>query len=282
MTPEWLGAGVSYRRRHHEALFAAAERPRVLEVIPEHFHAAPGDIEPLADAFALVFHSVGLSVATAPDGPARAVLDTRLARIRELARLARPAWVSDHLALTVSPDGLDIGHLAPIPYDRGTLKIVTDRVRAWQDALAVPVALENIAAPFELPGAMSEPEFLHRLVDATGCHLLLDVTNLLLNGRNFGFEPAERLAEYPLHAVLQLHLAGGVLSHGWWVDSHGEAVEDASHALLAALAGHAPVRTIIVERDENLPPLPALLAEAARAQAAWEQALCKHQPTAPI
>lgn len=199
MTPGWLGAGVSYRRCHHEALFAAARRPRVLEVIPEHFLAAPGDIEPLADAFELVFHSVGLSVATAPGGPARAVLDARLARVRELVRIARPAWVSDHLALTVSPDGLDIGHLAPIPYNLDTLQIVVDRVRAWQDALAVPVALENIAAPFEIPGAlMREPELLHRLIEATGCHLLLDVTNLLLNGRNFGFDPATRLAQYPV------------------------------------------------------------------------------------
>lgn len=35
--------------------------------------------------------------------------------------------------------------------------------------LRVPVALENIAAPFAVPGAnMGEAEFLHRLVEATG------------------------------------------------------------------------------------------------------------------
>jgi uncharacterized protein len=274
MTPEgWLGAGVSYRRRHHRELWDAPERPRVLEVIPEHFLAAPEAIERLADAFDLVFHAVGLSVATAPTGPARGVLDARLARMRDLVRRARPAWFSDHLAITVSPDGLDLGHLAPVCHDRGTLAIVVDRVRAWQDVLLVPIALENIAAPFVVPGAtMSEPEFLHRLVDASGCRLLLDVTNLLLNGRNLGFDPLERLREYPLHAVVQIHLAGGVLAHGWWVDSHSQPVEPASHALLAALAGRAPARAIIIERDERLPPLSELLSEAAQAQATWEQA----------
>lgn len=279
-TPGWLGAGVSYRRRHRRELWAAPQRPPVLEIIPEHFFAEPAGIEPLAEAFHLVFHSVGLSVATAPDGPARAVLDARLARVRELVRRARPAWFSDHLAITVSPDGADIGHLAPIVHDRDTLAIVIDRVRIWQDALGVPVALENIAAPFRLPGAMSEGEFLHRLVEATGCFLLLDVTNLLLNGRNLGFDPVEQLADYPLEAVVQVHLAGGLLAHGWWVDSHSEPVEDASLALLAALAGRAPVQAIIIERDENLPPLTALLAEAARAQVVWEQARCKSQPHA--
>lgn len=269
----WLGAGVSYRRQHQRALWSAPERPRVLEVIPEHFLAVPEEIEPLADAFALVFHAVGLSVATAPDGPARAVLDARLARMRDLVRRARPAWFSDHLAITVSPDGLDLGHLAPVQHDRDTLAIVVDRVRAWQDVLQVPIVLENIAAPFVVPGStMSEPEFLHRLVDGTGCGLLLDVTNLLLNGRNLSFDPLERLREYPLHAVVQIHLAGGVLAHGWWVDSHSEPVEPASHALLAALAGNTSVRAIIIERDERLPPLPELLAEATQAQAIWEQA----------
>lgn len=278
--PGWLGAGVSYRRRHGQELWAAPQRPPVLEIIPEHFSAEPAAIEPLADAFHLVFHAVGLSVATAPDGPARAVLDARLARVRELVRRARPAWFSDHLAITVSPDGADIGHLAPIIHDGETLAIVIDRVRVWQDVLGVPVALENIAAPFTVPGAMPEAEFLHRLVEATGCLLLLDITNLLLNGRNLGFDPAARLADYPLHAVVQVHLAGGLLAHGWWVDSHSEPVEPASLALLALLAGRAPVRAIIIERDENLPPLAALVAEAARAQAVWEQAPCEDQPHA--
>jgi len=269
----WLGAGVSYRRRYARALWNAPERPRVLEVIPEHFLAMPEAIEPLADAFHLVFHSVGLSVATAPGGPGRAVLDGRLARMHDLVRRGRPAWFSDHLAMTVSPDGLDLGHLAPVCYDRDTLGIVVDRVRAWQDLLRVPIALENIAAPFVVPGStMSEPEFLHRLVEASGCGLLLDVTNVLLNGRNLSFDPLERLRDYPLHAVVQVHLSGGVLTQGWWVDSHSEPVEPASHALLAALAGHAPVRAIIIERDEHLPPLPEVLAEAAQAQAIWEQA----------
>ena len=102
--------------------------------------------------------------------------------------------------------------------------------------------------------------------------MLLDLTNLCINGRNFGFDPLARMAEYPLEAVVQVHLAGGFEHDGWWVDGHSHPVEDASFALLGALRGRAPLGCAIIERDAHLPPLPALLEEARCAQDIWEGA----------
>src|SRR5262249_37140067 len=157
----------------------------------------------------LVFHEVGLSLGTA-DGSAVGAARALLAQLRGLVDLARPRLFSDHLALTRSPEGVDLGHLAPLWYTRESLRIVIEHVRACQDVLGVPIALENIAAPFVLPHAeMSEPEFFAALVEATGCGMLLDLTNLLLTARNFGFDPRKRMLEYPLSSVVAVHLAGG-------------------------------------------------------------------------
>jgi hypothetical protein len=136
----------------------------------------------------------------------------------------------------------------------------------------VPVALENIAAPFVLPAEMTEPEFFARVVDKTGCKVLLDVTNLVVNGKNYGFDPLDRAKDYPLEAVWQVHLAGGYLSKDFWIDSHSEPVDDASLALLRGIAGRTrDLRAIVVERDDKIPPLSELVAEARRARAIWEE-----------
>ncbi len=271
---DFLGAGIGYRRRYRAALLGAdaTEGPEVLEILAEHFFADPAALEPLAARYPLVVHGLGLSVATATRG-ADLVGRSRLASLRRLFDVARPALYSDHLALTRSAAGIDLGHLAPVWYTSSMLALVADRIRAWQDALGVPVALENIASPFVIGQAdMTEAEFFSRLVERTGCSVLLDLTNLAVDAHNHGFDPFERVRDYPLEAVVQVHLAGGVERDGWWIDSHTEPVASTSYRLLGALRSRAPLRAIIVERDDKLPALGQLVAEARRAAEIWRHA----------
>jgi uncharacterized protein (UPF0276 family) len=264
-------AGIGYRRPHRDELLARP-RPITLEIVPDHFFADPDAIVPLAERYPIVFHDVALSVATAGDP---AIARARLHRIAELARLAHPILMTDHLAITRSPSGIDLGHLAPVWLVPEVLDLVCDRVRAIEDIVGAPVALENISAPFELAHrAMSEPEFFARLVDRTGCGLLLDVTNVLVDARNAGADAGARVRAYPLAAVRQIHLAGGRLDRDRrWIDSHDHPVEDESFALLAEVARARPgVRAIVVERDDRLGSLDELVAEAERAVRVWEQA----------
>lgn len=268
----FVGAGIGYRREHRDALLAAppGAAPAVLEVMPDHLFAEPEAIDALAARYPIVFHDAGLSLGTAGDpGPGKA----RLRRIAELAARARPVLFSEHLALTRSPSGIDLGHLAPLWLTHELLELLVDRVNAVQDALGMPVALENIAAPFEVPGGdLTEPELLARLVERTGCGVLLDLANLLYTARNGGLDAPAMLREYPLAAVMQVHLAGGVLEQDGWIDSHSEPVEDATYALLAQLRRSAPaVRAIIVERDAKLGALGELVAEATRAEQIWKE-----------
>ena len=240
-------------------------KPAVLEVVPSHFFAHPERLAPLAERYPLVFHEVGCSIGTAEP------VDTEmLRRIRGLFGHGTPLFFTEHLALTTSPAGIDLGHLAPLWYTRSALDVVSDRVLRWQDALGVDVALETITVPFVFPGAdFTEHEFFHELVERTGCGLLLDLTNQVINGHNLGFDPEAVLADYPLHAVMQVHLAGGQRGPGTWVDGHDAPIDEASFDLLKRLRGRAPLRTIIVERDDNLRPLGELVDEVSRANAVW-------------
>lgn len=277
----FLGAGIGYRRQYRAALLAEGglsspsaqanrARPSVLEIIPDHFFADPSALEPLAAAYPMVFHDVGLSIGTA-DGPAHAVSRARIDRIVSLIQIGKPALLSDHVAMTRSPSGIDLGHLCPVWTTRETVGLLCDRIRAWEDALQLPVALENIAAPFVIPGGdMAEPELFCELVAKTNCGMLLDLTNVLANAHNFGFDPVEWLARYPLEAVVQVHLAGGVIHNELWIDTHSHPVADDSYDLLVRIRDRAAkLAAIIVERDERLPPLAELVAEARRAEMIW-------------
>lgn len=259
-------AGIGYRAVHRKALLAGEGTPEVLEVMPDHFFAQPEAIAPIAALCPIVLHDVASSVGTF--GPDDA---ERLARIKHLVELAKPRYFTDHLCLSRGPDGVDLGHLGPLWYTEHLLKRVVDRVRRWQDMFQVPVALENITAPFVISHAdFTEAEFMAEVVAATGCKVLLDVTNIWINGHNQGFDPVARLADYPLDAVVQVHLAGGLVEDdAWWIDSHTRPVQAGSFALLAALRDRAPLEFIIIERDDDIPSLPALLAEAEHAARIW-------------
>ncbi|MFN3202675.1 MAG: DUF692 family multinuclear iron-containing protein [Bradymonadia bacterium] len=271
----WLGAGVGFRRRYRRPLLHRGPGPgcEVLEIIPEHFHGDPDALDALAEQFPLVFHGVGLSMGTPLEGPGGAALAERVDAMARLARRSAPRLVSDHLATTVSAPGRDLGHLGPVPLTETGLSVVSDRVKHLQDRVQAPVALEITAQPFVLPGStLSEGEFAHRLVEQTGCGLLMDLTNVLYNSRNFGYDAEAHLHSFPLHAVWQVHLAGGFQSaDGWWVDSHTVEVADESYDLLKVLARRAPLMTIIIERDDHYPTVDVLIDEAARAEGLWLQ-----------
>jgi uncharacterized protein (UPF0276 family) len=265
----FLGGGVAYRRAHRAALLGPGPGPEVLEVAPEHFYAHPDELDGLAERYPLLFHCGGLSIGTAvTDVRGDELTRAHLRRIRALVRRVEPRFLSDHLAFTRAPNGVDLGHLCPLPYNAESLDLVIARVCAWQEELELPIALENIAHPFAWPSnTMSAATFLAHLAAETGCGVVLDVTNVLYDARNFGRIPESLLREYPLDQAWSVHLAGGVHSSRdrFWNDTHDQPIEDEAFGLLSLLRERAGLQAAIVERDRRLPALEDLLAEARRA-----------------
>ncbi|WP_409468966.1 DUF692 domain-containing protein [Streptomyces sp. HC307] len=254
---ERLGTGIGWRPEIADAVEAM---PGVdwVEIVAE--NVCPGH---LPDALlrlrergvTVVPHgvSLGLGAAERPD-PAR------LTALAERAEALGSPLVTEHIAfvraggpLTASPQ-LEAGHLLPVPRTRDALDVLCENVRIAQDALPVPLAVENIAALISWPGEeMTEGQFLYELADRTGVRLLIDVANLHTNHVNRGEDPAKALVEIPLEALAYVHVAGGFERDGVWHDSHAHPVPQPVLDILTDLASRVSPPGVLLERDENFP-----------------------------
>ncbi|MFC8514680.1 DUF692 domain-containing protein [Streptomyces sp. NPDC057257] len=215
--------------------------------------------------------SLGLGGADRPDAE-------RLAALAERAQALGAPLVTEHIAfvraggaLTASPL-LEAGHLLPVPRTRDALDVLCENVRIAQDALPVPLAVENIAALISWPGEeMTEGQFLYELVERTGVRLLIDVANLHTNHVNRGEDPAKALAELPLEAIAYVHVAGGFARDGVWHDSHAHPVPPEVLDILADLASRVSPPGVLLERDENFPEPAVLEGELAAIRGAVER-----------
>jgi hypothetical protein len=262
-----------------------------LEVSPENYLRRggyfPAALERLRSRYPVITHGLTMSLG--------GVEPPRADYLRELGAFVREVgspWHSDHLCFG-SVSGSVMHELLPIAFDEATVARVVDRVRAAQDALGVPMAVENISYYLH-PGAreMSEPEFLSRVCEGADCGLVLDVNNAYVNAQNFAFDLTEWLRAAPLGRVVQLHVAG----HEWFdeadfvdgakgriiVDTHGADVIDPVLALLGGVLRVTGPVPVLLERDQNFSDLDALLAEVTRVRAVASAAAEEHAALAEI
>ncbi|MDT0477886.1 DUF692 domain-containing protein, partial [Streptomyces sp. DSM 41014] len=224
--------------------------------------------------------SLGLGGADRPD-------PQRLTALAERAEALGSPLVTEHIAfvraggpLTASPR-LEAGHLLPVPRTRDALDVLCENIRIAQDALPVPLAVENIAALIAWPGEeMTEGQFLYDLADRTGVRLLIDVANLHTNHVNRGEDPADALSELPLEAIAYVHVAGGVERDGVWHDSHAHPVPPPVLTILTDLASRVAPPGVLLERDENFPDPAELEGELTAIRAAVERGRRSRKATA--
>ncbi|GAA5613919.1 UPF0276 protein CCNA_03000 [Streptomyces platensis] len=254
---ERLGTGIGWRP---EIAAEIAELPGVdwVEVVAENICPGhlPYALEELRERGTTVIPhgvSLGLGGADRP-GPGR------LTALAERAEALGAPLVTEHIAfvraggpLTASPR-MEAGHLLPVPRTRDALDVLCENVRIAQDALPVPLALENIAALINWPGEeLTEGQFLAELVERTGVRLLIDVANLHTNHINRGEDPRTALDELPLDALAYVHVAGGVERDGVWHDSHAHPVPRPVLDVLAALCDRTTPPGVLLERDDDFP-----------------------------
>ncbi|MFB7732910.1 DUF692 domain-containing protein [Streptomyces sp. NPDC056112] len=254
---ERLGTGIGWRP---EIADAVEEMPGVdwVEAVAENVcptHLPESLLRLRRRGVTVVPHgvSLGLGGADRPD-------EGRLTALAERAQALGSPLVTEHIAfvraggvLTASPR-LEAGHLLPVPRTRDALDVLCENVRIAQEALPVPLAVENIAALLAWPDEeLTEGQFLYELADRTGVRLLIDVANLHTNRVNRGEDPARVLAELPLEALAYVHVAGGFERDGVWHDSHAHPVPRPVLDILTDLASRVAPPGVLLERDENFP-----------------------------
>jgi hypothetical protein len=258
-------AGIGLRSAHIGELLAGATAPAWVEVHSENWLAPSG---PLADKLAelgarfdLSLHGVGLSLGSA-DG-----IDRRhLQRLKALVDRGRPILVSEHLSWG-AVGGMHSNDLLPLPHDLPTARLLAERIDLVQQTLGRRLLVENISSYCTLGRAtMPEWQFVREVVELAGCGLLLDVNNVYVNSVNHGFDPDTYLDAMPWERVAEVHLAGHAAIDGMLVDTHGCAVQPPVWDLFERHLHQLPHEArVLVEWDNDLPPLPVLLAQAQRA-----------------
>jgi uncharacterized protein (UPF0276 family) len=260
-----LGVGLGLRTVHYAHVLR--EHPAVdwFEILSENYLQTAGRplhfLDAVAAQYPIAMHGVSLSIGSTDP------LDwAYLAELRALRARTRALWVSDHLCWT-GVAGRNTHDLLPLPYTEESLRHVVERVRAVQDFLGAPLALENPSTYVEHAGAsMQEWEFLARLAEEADCALLLDVNNVFVSAFNHGFDPATYLAAIPLDRVVQFHVAGHTHHGTHIIDSHIGPVSDDVWKLFATAYARSGGASVLLEWDAEIPSFEETHAEALRAK----------------
>lgn len=245
-----------------------AQQPDVgfFEIHAENYLVAGGPfhhhLSCIRDRYPLSIHGVGLSIGG--EGP----LDSaHLDRLAALMDRYQPQAFSEHLAWS-SHGGVFFNDLLPLAYDHATLIRVCDHIDQVQQRLQWRLLLENPATYVEFAASTwDEASFISEIVRRTGCGLLLDINNAHVSAVNHQRDARRYISALPLAQVGEIHLAGFSVDHDaagaeLLIDTHGAPVDDAVWALYAFALQHLGPTPTLIERDQNIPPLPVLIAEA--------------------
>ncbi len=278
--PWFGGVGVGFKAEHFDAVLESRPDLGFFEIHAENYMGAGGPphrrLEAIRERYPLSLHGVGLSIGS--PGP---LDEAHLARLARVAQRYQPAVVSEHLAWSTH-EGAFLNDLLPLPFTDETLARVSEHIDLVQTTLKRTMLLENPSTYVAFAETtMSETDFLREIVRRTGCGLLLDVSNIVVSATNHGFDPDRYLADFPLEAVGEIHLAGSAddvddAGLPLLIDAHNSPVRDAVWSLYAeAIRRLGPTPTLI-EWDNDVPDWPALLGEARRAEHAMAAASSKN------
>jgi uncharacterized protein len=260
-----LGIGLGLRTRHYAHILEQQPQVDWFEIITENYLQTRGRpldfLDRVAERYPIVMHGVGLSI-----GSSDALDRAYLRELKALRERVGARWVSDHLCFT-GVTGKNTHDLLPLPYTEETLAHVVARVRAVQDFLGAPLALENPSTYLEFAaGTLTEWEFLAALAEEADCAILLDVNNVYVSAYNHGFDPLTYLAGIPFERVVQLHVAGHTHHGTHIIDSHiGPVIEPVWQLL--AYAHQRCQASVLLEWDAEIPSFEETHAEALRARA---------------
>ena len=263
-------SGLGLKPEHFRSILETLPDLGFLEIHAENYMVEGGPyhhyLAKIRSHYPLSIHGVGLSI-----GAEAGLDEAHLDRLAALIKRYEPQSFSEHLAWSSHGD-VFYNDLLPVPYDRRTLDRVCEHVDRVQERLGLRMLLENPSTYVEFEtSTMSETAFLREVLKRTGCGLLLDVNNVHVSCTNHGRDAMAYLRDLPLAEVGEVHLAGFARDEDaagapLLIDSHGSPVDEAVWGLYAHVIAQLGAIPTLLERDNDVPALQVLLAEAGRAE----------------
>ncbi len=282
-----IEVGVGLRHAHYQAAFEEPANIDFVEVHSENFYAKGGATQALLqnvfEQYAVSFHGTSMGLGSLAPIPPQATQ-----KLVDLCSHYSPKFISDHACFNWGHIGLGPaqeqlvhgGDLLPIAFNSTSLQNFADNVEALQDQLKRPILIENLSAYLAVgDNTLDETEFLNALCEKTGCGLILDINNLIVNAHNQQIDAQPYAEQYiksiRSSAVQEIHLAGctpmpiGEIM----VDDHAMPVPDAVWQAYSFAMQTLGSRPTLVEWDNALPSWQTLIAEADKARSVATQAL---------
>ena len=185
--------GFEWAHELEEGITRNLEGISCMEIIPENFFE--GRFAHFLDLLRekqipVAVHGVLLSI-----GSIDPLKRDHMRKVIEVSEGLNVSNFSEHLSLTEVQD-VSLDALTPLAWTQQVADNVCRKVDEIQKMIDKPFLLENVSNRFIVPDTeYSEPQFINFILSRTGCGLLLDVTNVYTNSRNFQFDPYEWIDE---------------------------------------------------------------------------------------
>ena len=269
--------GVGLRHPHYKEALLGSSSIDFVEVHAENFFAKggilPAILDDIAQQYPISLHSTSMGL-----GSAVGINRDYLLRLKRLSQQITPILISDHACFTwsnLNGSSVHAGDLLPLEFSQQSLQVIVENVDKVQQVLGRKILVENLSSYVEFRFSdMSETEFLTELVNRTGCGLLVDLNNLIVNAHNFSDEGSLKTAtqwlqQLPSRAVGEIHLAGytPVSENELIIDDHSQPVSDECWSLYRTALKQFGLVTTLIEWDNNLPSWSVLLEQATKARA---------------
>jgi uncharacterized protein (UPF0276 family) len=198
-----------------------------------------------------IAHGIGLSIGSFDQWD-----EAYLSLLDQLFESVNVRWHSEHLASSFVA-GESVGTMFPVPRTDEALQLVCERVSLIQQRYRVPFLLEHVIHLLpDPPVKYSAAGFLNAITSRTGCGLILDAYNLRCDVVNQGLNVKSFLDELDMSAVMEVHVAGGVLHKGFQLDIHSCSSEEATLSLARQIVDRAPnLRVVTFELLKEAIPL---------------------------
>jgi len=260
-----LGLGVGLRNKHFNHLLHHPPQVDWFEAISENFMDDFGFsrhvLMHIRKQVPVVMHGVSLSI-----GSTDPLNMDYLQKLKALAEIIEPAWISDHLCWT-GVLGANTHDLLPMPLTKESLDHVAARVHQVQDFLGRQLVLENPSTYLEFKSStMPEWEYLSLLAKKTGCGLLLDVNNVFVSAHNHGFDAVTYIENLPHAHIVQMHIAGPTDYGDLLVDTHDKPVPLQVWKLYKLAQELTGGVSTLLEWDAHIPEYPELVEELFKAK----------------
>lgn len=177
-----------------------------------------------------------------------------LQQLKEEVHKRQYNHITEHFGF-MNTENFHQGVPLPVSLHPKTLQIGKDRLYRLQEAVEVPVGIENLAFSFSADDIKEQGVFLDQLIEDTDGFLILDLHNIYCQSCNFEVEMQEIIKLYPLDKVKEIHLSGGSWQKSFYGkrqvrrDTHDDAIpEEILSVLPTVLLQCRNLEYIIIER----------------------------------